>query len=248
MPAYSQEGLNDRPTGIDLVEQVSKVVRTPDELRSYLQDVCVAALNHFPACVGVALHLVVDGVVRRVGFTTRRDSIEEPATSPNPGDCLATLRRRAKLATVESVRSAWPSFAEYMDRQGFGSVLSVPLVVEDEVLGTMGLYTCAPDDFDEADVVVAGAAGQVCADTVAAAREIIGARALAGQLQTAMQSRAAIEQAKGILMAVRGVSEDQAFEIIRKSSQDRNIKVRVLAEQIVNGAVERSGPIANGTP
>ena len=66
-----------------------------------------------------------------------------------------------------------------------------------------------------------------------------GVRRLAGQLEQAMASRAVIEQAKGVIMAMRGVPEHEAFEVLRKTSQDRNIKVRVLAQQIVSGVVEK---------
>lgn len=222
------------------MEQVSAVVRSQDELDRYVEGVCDAVLDHLPACEAVALHLIVDGGLRTVCFTARSDTAEQPGQSPDAEPCLATLHSRTRITTADGVRTDWPTFADYMDRHGFGSILSVTLATEDKVLGSMGLYAVAQDAFDEDDVVVAAAAGQVCADTVAAAREIIDARELAEQLEEAMQSRAAIEQAKGILMAVRGVSQDQAFEIIRKSSQDQNIKVRAIAEQIVAGASQLS--------
>ena len=69
-----------------------------------------------------------------------------------------------------------------------------------------------------------------------------GVQRLAGQLEQAMASRAVIEQAKGVIMAMRGVPEHEAFEVLRKTSQDRNIKVRELAQQIVTGVVIREEP------
>ena len=69
-----------------------------------------------------------------------------------------------------------------------------------------------------------------------------GVRRLAGQLEQAMASRAVIEQAKGVIMAMRGVPEHEAFEVLRKTSQDRNVKVRVLAQQIVSGVVVKEHP------
>ena len=69
-----------------------------------------------------------------------------------------------------------------------------------------------------------------------------GVQRLAGQLEQAMASRAVIEQAKGVIMAMRGVPEHEAFEVLRKTSQDRNVKVRELAQQIVTGVVVRQEP------
>jgi AmiR/NasT family two-component response regulator len=57
-----------------------------------------------------------------------------------------------------------------------------------------------------------------------------------------MASRAVIEQAKGVIMAMRGVPEHEAFEVLRKTSQDRNVKVRELARQIVTGVVVGQEP------
>ena len=81
-----------------------------------------------------------------------------------------------------------------------------------------------------------------CADAVVAVSALDGVQRLAGQLEQAMASRAVIEQAKGVIMAMRGVPEHEAFEVLRKTSQDRNIKVRELAQQIVTGVVTREEP------
>lgn len=113
--------------------------------------------------------------------------------------------------------------------------LAVPLVSGDRRLGSLTLYASRPDAFDAEDVAAARTAAVVCADTIAAAEEIIRARTLAAQLEQAMSTRAVIEQAKGILMALRRLTEHEAFEILRKESQDRNIKLRELAQIIVAG-------------
>src|SRR5690606_13638495 len=112
-----------------------------------------------------------------------------------------------------------------------------------ETLGSLDLYATAADAFADTDAAVVRIAAQVCADTVAAAQEIIGARLLAAQLEQAMGGRAVIEQAKGILIGLRGTSANEAFEILRKESQDRNIRLRDLAENIVTTA---QGALAGG--
>ena len=121
-------------------------------------------------------------------------------------------------------------------RDAYGSVLAVPLVSAGEQLGTLSLYAVRTEAFDELDEAVVRLAGQCCADRVAAAQEIIRARTHVAQLEDAMASRAVIEQAKGILIGLRGTNAHDAFEILRKESQDRNIRVRDLAEHIVTTA------------
>jgi AmiR/NasT family two-component response regulator len=64
---------------------------------------------------------------------------------------------------------------------------------------------------------------------------------VAEQLQTAMRSRAAIEQAKGILMGARGCQADEAFDMLVKLSQDRNRKLRDVAQVIIDDATAGKG-------
>ncbi|MGI9063186.1 MAG: ANTAR domain-containing protein [Pseudonocardiaceae bacterium] len=63
-----------------------------------------------------------------------------------------------------------------------------------------------------------------------------GARALSGQLEQAMASRAVIEQAKGVLIATQAVDEATAFELLTRTSQRENRKLRVVAADIVDAA------------
>ncbi len=129
------------------------------------------------------------------------------------------------------------------DVDAYGSLLAVPLASAGETLGSLDLYAARTDAFDEFDTAVVRMAAQRCADTIAAAQELIGARLLAAQLEQAMGSRAVIEQAKGILIGLRGTTATEAFEILRKESQDRNIRVRDLAESIV---VTAQGALVGG--
>jgi len=119
------------------------------------------------------------------------------------------------------------------------SLLALPLVSGTECVGAINLYAWAPNAFDAFDATLVRVAASRCADAVVAVSTLDGVQRLAGQLEQAMASRAVIEQAKGVIMAMRGVPEHEAFEVLRKSSQDRNVKVRELAHQIVTGVITR---------
>jgi hypothetical protein len=69
--------------------------------------------------------------------------------------------------------------------------------------------------------------------------EVYGAcRDLAGNLQVTLEARAVIEQAKGVLHAELAISTDEAFELLRRASQNTNQKVRVLADGLVRGDMD----------
>ena len=86
----------------------------------------------------------------------------------------------------------------------------------------------------EADAVaVAQRFGDQLGLAAANVRVMASAAELARQLQVAMESRATIEQAKGIIMAANRCSPDAAFDILRRASQNRNRKLRDIASDIV---------------
>lgn len=167
------------------------------------------------------------------------DRIRGVVTSADELDAyLATVTAalRDEIAGCEDAVLTRDDTADSPDGTGeHGSALAVPLISGDRRLGTLALYASRPDAFDAEDVAAARTAAYVCADTIAAGEEIIRARTLAAQLEQALSTRAVIEQAKGILMALRRLTENEAFEILRKESQDRNIKLRELAQTIVAG-------------
>lgn len=135
--------------------------------------------------------------------------------------------------SLDEAHERWPRFAEAVRRDGIQSLMALPLVSGERCVGALNLYGYVPHAFDDFEASLARVAAARAADSIVAVTELDGVQRLAGQLEQAMASRAAIEQAKGVIMALRGVDEHDAFSVLRQLSQDRNIKVRVLADQVV---------------
>jgi GAF domain-containing protein len=114
----------------------------------------------------------------------------------------------------------------------------LPLVVGDASFGALNLYSCGPNGFAEhaTALVFAAQAAVVLANSQA----YWAAQHLSSQLEIALTSRAAIEQAKGILMATSGVGADEAFELLRTESNTTNRKLRDVAADLIRG-VKPSG-------
>ncbi|MDO5503524.1 MAG: GAF and ANTAR domain-containing protein [Actinomycetia bacterium] len=245
--AMSEERSEREPAGASLMKQLGGVVKDAEELQTYLNTVVHALQREVDACDEVGITLLVDSVPHTAAYTTALTlEVDGIQYSVGDGPCLDAYRNmRINCASFDEAAERWPTFAKAAGERGFCSLLAVPLASEQQPLGALNLYAKADGAFDDVDVAMVQMAAQRCADTIAAAQEIIGARTLASQLEQAMASRAVIEQSKGILMGLRGISEHEAFELIRKESQDRNIKVRDLAERIVSGSA--SGVTAEGT-
>ncbi|MDP9825063.1 GAF and ANTAR domain-containing protein [Kineosporia succinea] len=126
----------------------------------------------------------------------------------------------------------WPEYAEKVVRHGILSAVSVPLPLQTDLIGALNWYgrePGAPDETVEAGVEIAAHVAVAISNAVSADDNA----KLAAEMQTAMASRAVIEQAKGVIMAQNRCDAEQAFEVLRIASMGRNVKLRDLARDIV---------------
>ena len=122
------------------------------------------------------------------------------------------------------------------------SSLSLPLPYQGATIGALNIYSSQVAAFATPESL---AAGLDVAETIAVAVANAEAHWRLGEqtrnMRLAMDSRAVIEQAKGVLMAQRHVDADQAFDILREASQRYNRKLRDIAQGIVEGAQAATG-------
>ena len=154
-----------------------------------------------------------------------------------------------RVGRVEDCEREYPAFAAAYTEHGVRSTLSLPMISGDVAVGAMNLYAHVPEGFSADDEAVgmdlAGAAGSVLSNVSA----YWTAFDLSQQLNEAMQTRAVIEQAKGMIMARSpGMTADDAFEQLRKASQRENVKLRLIAQRIVERRPPPSGAAEGPTP
>ncbi len=120
----------------------------------------------------------------------------------------------------------WPHWGPRVAQLGVGSVLAIRLTTEQETIGALNLYGAETHAYDE------NAVDHATVFTAHAANALGSGRLVSG-LETAMMSRHQIGVAQGILMSTYGLTVEQAFEVLRRYSSHRNIKLRDVAEQVV---------------
>ena len=221
---------------------IGGVLESMEQVSDYLERVVHAVRRHVQGCDEVGVTILSAGRPHTAAYTTVQTlEIDAVQYALDDGPCLDAARRRRENRVDDLVvdDGRWPEFAKECRDDGMRSLLALPLVSGEECVGAINLYGWAPNAFDAFDASLVRVAASRCADAVVAVSTLDGVQRLAGQLEQAMASRAVIEQAKGVIMAMRGVPEHEAFEVLRKSSQDRNVKVRELAHQIVHGVVTR---------
>jgi PAS domain S-box-containing protein len=152
----------------------------------------------------------------------------------NDGPGLRAIRTGSPVAcSAAQFRATWPKLALRARAEGVRSVLSTPLFDGDVPCGSLNLYSGSHDAFSafEADflLVLCEYVSRGLGDFAA----VRGVTEQNRQLREAIISRAPIDQAKGILMAVHQISSDAAFEMLRTESQHSNVKLREVAIQFV---------------
>ncbi|MGW2618688.1 GAF and ANTAR domain-containing protein [Streptomyces sp. NPDC001500] len=130
-----------------------------------------------------------------------------------------------RIADLTGEQQRWPAFAPQAHALGVGSMMGFLLFTDDEELGALNLYSREPGAFTEAGEP----AGWMLASHAAVA--FSSARTHA-QMEQAVATRHVIGEAMGILMGSRRLSEEQAFDVLRRYSQESNVKLREVARLI----------------
>jgi GAF domain-containing protein len=153
------------------------------------------------------------------------------------GPCLEASASCATLSLPDmTTENRWPDWTAQALAAGAHSSLSIGLPVHEQVTGALNVYATEPGTFDTDAIILGQTFASYAAITLTNAHMYDVQAGLARQMQAAMQSRAVIEQAKGIIMAGRSCAADEAFAILTKISQDTNRKVREVAVALVASA------------
>lgn len=221
-----------------LIETVGAVVEESQQLQRYLDDVVHRVAAEVSGCDAVGVTLVADGRPTTAAYTSAATlDIDAMQYSLREGPCLeAHDTREVVRADLDEAGDRWPRFTEAAREEKPRALIAYPLLAGDESVGALNLYAGSAHALADADDTLLGAVAARVGEVVAAALKVIEARELAGQLEQAMVSRAVIEQAKGVLMGRHGLSEVEAFELIKAQSQRTNTKLRLIARGIVDEA------------
>jgi GAF domain-containing protein len=156
------------------------------------------------------------------------------------GPCLEAARAGAPMLVTDiTAEGRWPAYTTAALDVGVRGSLSVPLEVDASVVGALNIYARRAAAFDDDIVDVAYDLAHYTGIVATATDEWNRATTLANQMQQAMESRAVIEQAKGILMAQRRCSPEEAFEVLVRLSQESHRKLRDVARLMVDQIVSR---------
>jgi GAF domain-containing protein len=234
----------DRRTGEDaetltdslgaLRAELAGVVFVGRELPEVLTEIARIARRAIPATEATSITLIRDerGITAAFDGQIALDA-DELQYQRGHGPCL-DAGRSGELFLVTDMRAErrWPDYAPHAARLGVLSSMSIPLPFRGATIGALNNYAVTREAFGEPDIRLGEEVAAFVAIAVANAEASARATDDVLNMRRAMESRAVIEQAKGILMERYKVTSDQAFTLLTHASQRSNVKLRDLAEEL----------------
>lgn len=153
------------------------------------------------------------------------------------GPCLECYRSGQPVSTedLDGEKGPWPRFASAAKDEGFVSVLALPMRLRGQVVGALNLFGDArTPPISERAIPIAQSMADVATIAILQERLARGRELLAEQLQVALNSRIAVEQAKGVLSAQLGIEPDESFARLRKRARDDRRRLVEVAEEVVH--------------
>ncbi|HEY5355941.1 MAG TPA: GAF and ANTAR domain-containing protein [Streptosporangiaceae bacterium] len=223
----------------DLIEVFTVLSRTlaeDESVHDTLESILALALRLAPGCSAASVTVLDEQERPSTIAATDEETLEMDRRQYllHDGPCLdAARRQQVNHWSLSEAEQRWPDFTSLAGELGLRSYLAAGLGLGDQRLGALNLSSRDPDGFSQLDEGLVSLFIAPAAAAIVTMRRYAQARDLAGQLNQALRSRAVIDQAIGIIMAESKIDAERAFAVLSRASNNRRMKLRDLAAEIV---------------
>jgi GAF domain-containing protein len=225
------------------LEELGRLTLREHSMESVLQAVAVLTKQVMPGHPEASVSLLINDKPRTaVSSGELATNCDESQYGHGYGPCLHAARTGEVTEIPDArVETRWSDYSRRAAEYGALSSLSMPLPITEGVAGALNIDAREAHAFDQESRSIAERFVPYAAVAAANMYAYEDARGMAENLQRALESRAVIDQAKGILMERFKLTADQAFQALTRVSMETNTKVRAVAERFV-----QSGELPTG--
>ena len=243
MDPASTEPVGPSPDPRAAFAELSTIVLGAQPLSETLARIAELAQQTIPGVAEASVTLIQDGTASTISFTgSLAAHLDERQYDAGFGPCMDAALSGGPVPIVDTARSdTYPDFGRLAQHHGITHTMSLGLPVERRTIGALNLSGSDKTAFDATTAEPATAFGSYAGVAVADANVYATTVALAGNLQKALDSRAVIDQAKGILMGRHHYSGAEAFDQLARRSNTTNRTLREIAQDVVDDVQDR-GP------
>jgi signal transduction protein with GAF and PtsI domain len=180
--------------------------------------------------------MLVDSKTGEISIRATQSMSEEynkkPPLKIGEGIVGKVVLQKKPIAIMDVTAEKEYKYRDIAIKEGLKSLLCVPMIVKGKVVGVINCYTQKPHKFTQTEINILTSVANQAAVAIENTELIVKTKVI----QEELESRKAIEKAKGILMREQGLSEEEAFRKIQKHSMDSRRSMREIAEAIVLAA------------
>jgi transcriptional regulator with GAF, ATPase, and Fis domain len=215
----------------DLATALARMARdllAQETVQHTLDRIVEHAVALVDGCEAAGIVTVESGTPRTLAATNRIAAESDRIQAElGEGPCLDDTLPEARVYRIEDMATErrWPGYASKAHEAGIGSAMGFLLYTRDRQLGALNVYGSGGHAFGEHSEHVGWLLASHAAVAFASARSD-------AELQRAIASRQEIGEALGIVMERHKIGEDEAFDLLRRHSQERNVKLREVARHL----------------
>jgi hypothetical protein len=225
--------------------EIGRTLGTGPTVDATLELIVAAAVRSIDGCRYAGIFILEDGEIHTVASSDPIvDQVDKLQVQTGEGPCLDAVKSDLPYSVSIDLSddASYPEFGPQAVNLGVRSGLAVRLLT-DRSLGAMNLYSDLPHAFgivDRARAVILATHCSIALDTAQARAD--ESPISPDDFRAALASRGVIGQAQGILMERERITAEQAFEVLRRASQDLNVKLRDIGQRLVDTGEDPRSP------
>jgi len=223
--------MKEKARQVEMLSQVSQTITS----NRYLEEILHLIVTMTAQMMGSAICsiMLVDEDRQELSIKATQSLSDAYRNKPplRIGESISgrAVKERRPIAVLDVRREPGYMYPDVAQREGLCSLLSVPMMVKDRVIGVINSYSSHEHRFTDEEIQVLSAVANQAAVAIEHTR--LMERSLA--FQEALESRKLIERAKGVLMKQQGVGEEAAFQLLQRQSMNTRKSMREIAEAVL---------------
>ncbi|MBM3248067.1 MAG: GAF domain-containing protein [Candidatus Omnitrophica bacterium] len=216
---------------IDALNKISKAITSDLYLEDMLKLIVTLTANVMKAKI-CALWLLDEASQQlkiRATQAMSQEYLKERSLKVGEGIVGLVAKEKKPVVILDVLNDSRYKEKKLAQKEGLVSMISVPMVEKNRVIGVINCYTTAAYKFTKGDIDLLSAVANQAAVAIENTELIVKTKVIQEELET----RKKVEKAKGILMREQNILEDDAYNLIRRSSMDKRVPMKEIAEAII---------------
>ncbi|MFC1620899.1 GAF domain-containing protein [Candidatus Omnitrophota bacterium] len=228
MPKKKQAKTTDT---INALSKISKAISSDLYLEDILKLIVTvtAEVMNSRICTLMLLNDTKDHLVIRATQSISEEYVKKEPLRKEQGIVWKVVRDNKPITVSDVLKEAGYKYKDIAEKEGLVSLLCVPMAVKKRVIGVLNCYTSKPHKFSKTEINILTSVANQAAIAIENTELMVKTKVIQEELET----RKAVERAKGILMKSEGLTEEDAFRKIQKYSMDRRKPMKEVAEAII---------------